>query len=175
MHFNKSGGISPNQIKKLAQGDYIQEAQGIIFIGEPGTGKTHLATALGIKAAEQGITVRFITASELVNKLIEAKNQQHLSRLVKQYARYPLLILDELGYLPLTKNDAELLFQVLSIRHEKKPVIVTTNLPFSEWTSIFHDQRLCRALIDRITHRAHIIETGIRSIRFEEAMSNKKK
>lgn len=172
--FSKSESIIPNQIKQLAEGDYIQKAESIIFIGEPGTGKTHLATALAFKAIEQGIIVRFTTASELANKLIEAKTQQQLSRIVEQYARYQLLILDELGYLPLTKNDAELLFQVISLRHEKKSIIITTNLPFSEWTTIFPDQRLCRALIDRITHRAHIIETGARSIRFEEAMKIKK-
>jgi DNA replication protein DnaC len=172
--FTKSVSINPNQIKKLAEGSYIQEAESIIFVGEPGTGKTHLAIALGIQAIEQGTAVRFTTTSEMANKLVEAKNQQQLSRIIEHYARYSLLILDELGYLALTKSDAELLFQVISLRHEKRPIIITTNLPFSEGTSVFPDPRLCRALIDRITHRAHIIETGRKSARFEHAVSAKK-
>jgi len=170
--FTKAPDLPETKIRMLAQGDYIDKAEPIIFIGEPGTGKTHLATALGYCAALQGRSVKFITASRLANLLIEAKDQRWLSLLTQRFQRYQVLILDELGYLPLAKTDAELLFQILSQRHEKYPIIITTNLPFSEWTSIFTDPRLCMALIDRITHRAHIIETGSCSIRFKQTLAN---
>lgn len=161
-------------IRQLAQGDYIQKAEPIIFIGEPGTGKTHLACALGYAAAKQGINIRFTTTAQLVNLLVEAKDSRILSSITSRYARYKLLILDELGYVPLSKADSELLFQVISQRQERLPLIITTNLPFSEWTNIFPDQRLCKALIDRITHRAYIIETGEKSNRFEETVKKHK-
>lgn len=163
--------LSEAKIRSLAEGRYIAKAEPIILIGEPGTGKTHLATALGYCAAIQGAAVRFITASQLTNMLIEARDQRQLSLILQRYQRYNLLILDELGYLPLAKTDAELLFQILSLRHERYPVIITTNLPFSEWTSIFNDHRLCKALIDRITHKAHIIETGDNSIRLNQTIA----
>ena len=168
--FERSPQLPEVLIRQLSQGDYIKEAKPIIFIGEPGTGKTHLASALGYAAAMQGESVRFISASQLVNLLVEAKDSRVLSSITQRYARYKLLILDELGYLPLSKADSELLFQVISQRQERLPIIITTNLPFSEWTSIFPDQRLCRALIDRITHNAQIIETGEKSARLEDTL-----
>jgi len=159
------------RLRKLADGAYIDNAEPIIFMGEPGTGKTHLASALGYAAAHQGKTVRFVTASFLANSLIEAKDARVLSRLTMHYQRFGVLIIDELGYLPINKADAELIFQVLSARQEQRPVIITTNLPFSEWTSVFPDQRLCRALVDRLTHKAHIIETGEQSARLQETLA----
>lgn len=168
--FQRAPDLPEAQLRRLAEGEYIDRTETIILMGEPGTGKTHLATALGMAAAHQGRAVRFITAGRLVMDLIEAKDARTLGRIVGRYSRIDLLILDELGYLPLSKTDAELLFQVLSERHERRALILTTNLPFSEWTAIFPDPRLCRAVIDRLTHRAHIIETGIQSIRLEEAM-----
>jgi len=168
--FQRSPHLPQTLIKQLAQGDYIHNAEPVISIGEPGTGKTHLASALGYAAAGQGIAVRFITASQLINLLVEARDSRVLSNITQRFARYKLLILDELGYLPLSKVDSELLFQVISQRQERLPIIITTNLPFSEWTSIFPDQRLCKALVDRITHRAHIIESGEKSMRFEETL-----
>ncbi len=170
--FERVPNLPETKIRKLLNCDYINKAEPIIFIGEPGTGKTHLASALGYAAALQGYSVRFITACQLANSLVEAKNHQQLSSLILRYQKYHLLILDELGYLPLANIDAELLFQVLSQRHEKWPVIITTNLPFSEWTSVFVDHRLCKALIDRVTHRAHIIETGAKSVRFEQTIAS---
>lgn len=169
-NFERSPQLPEVLIRQLSQGQYINDAKPIIFIGEPGTGKTHLASALGYAAAMQGEPVRFTSASQLVNLLIEAKDSRVLSSITQRYARYKLLILDELGYLPLSKTDSELLFQVISQRQERLPIIITTNLPFSEWTSIFPDQRLCRALIDRITHNAYIIETGERSARLEDTL-----
>lgn len=173
--FSRSPHLPETLIRQLMQGNYIHEARPIIFIGEPGTGKTHLASALGYAAAQQGQAVRFTSASQLVNLLIEAKDSRTLSSITQRYARYKVLILDELGYLPLSKTDAELLFQVISQRQERLPLIITTNLPFSEWTSIFPDQRLCMALIDRITHKAHIIETGDQSARLMDTLKVGKK
>ena len=144
----------------------------VVRIDKPGTGKTHLATALGIAAAHHGFKVRFITVAELANLLMEAKDARLLSSIVKRFVKPDVLILDELGYLPLRQADAELLFQVLSQRQEHKPIIVTTNLPFSEWTTVFPNPRLCKAVIDRLTHRAHIIETGDQSARLAETLKS---
>ncbi len=172
--FERSPLLPEVLIRNLATGQYIKDAKPIIFIGEPGTGKTHLASALGYAAATQGEVVRFTNTSQLVNLLIEARDSRVLSSITQRYSRYKLLILDELGYLPLSKTDSELLFQVISQRQERLPIIITTNLPFSEWTSIFPDQRLCRALIDRITHNAYIIETGEKSARLEDTLKSNK-
>ena len=168
--FSKAPHLPETLLRQLAGGDYIDRAESVLLLGEPGTGKTHLATALGVAAAQQGRRVRFVTAGRLVTELVEAKDAFELGRVVGRYSRIELLILDELGYVPLSKTDAELLFQVLGQRQEKLPIVVTTNLPFGEWTSIFSDARLCRAIVDRLTHRAHIIETGTESQRFKEAL-----
>lgn len=167
--FHRAPQLPEALLRELAEGEYINGAQTVILMGEPGTGKTHLATALGVAAAQQGRAVRFTTAGRLVNDLTEARDVRQLGRIVGRYSRLDLIVLDELGYLPLGKADAELLFQVLSERHERRALVLTTNLPFGEWTSIFPDARLCRAVIDRLTHRAHIIETGTQSIRLQEA------
>lgn len=147
-------------ITELLSGDYINKAQGVIFIGDSGTGKSHLASALGVAACRQGRTVRFVTAANLVNELVEAKDARVMGNLVRRYTRYAVLIVDDLGYLPLANHEAELLFQVFSERSERRAVIVTTNLPFSEFTKVFPDKRLCAAVLDRLTHNAHIIDTG---------------
>lgn len=168
--FTKSPSLPETRIRELCMGNYIESVEPIIFMGEPGTGKTHLASALGYAAALQGHSVRFIATSQLVNLLVEAKDSRCLSAITARFARYKVLILDELGYLPLSKSDSELLFQIISQRQERLPTIITTNLPFSEWTAIFPDHRLCKALIDRLTHKAHIIESGNHSIRFEDTV-----
>jgi len=172
--FNRNPLVSKTKINLLAQGDFIANAEPIIFIGDPGTGKTHLAQAIGHQLILKGITVRFISASQLVNQLVEAHAQQHMIKLLSLFQRNQVLIIDEVGYLTIQSKEAELLFQVFSQRHELKPVIITTNLPFSEWTSVFTDPRLCRALLDRLTHRAHIMDTGIDSARLQESLSKKK-
>lgn len=168
--FKRAPHLSESLFRTLAQGTYIDDAEPVLFIGEPGTGKTHLATALGFAAAQQGKRVRFTTAAGLVTELVEAKDRRQLASVVNRYSRVELLIVDELAYLPLSRTDAELLFRVLGERHERKPIIVTTNLPFSEWTTMFPDPRLCKAVVDRITHRAHIIDTGQDSDRLRQTM-----
>jgi len=160
-------------IAALAEGTWITDRESVILIGDSGTGKTHLATALGICACQQGRRVRFSTLAALANELQEAQSAKELARVVARYARTELLLLDELGYLALPDGAAELVFQVLSERHERGSLILTTNLPFGEWTRVFPDPRLAKAVVDRLTHRAHIIDTGTESWRFQHGLKQK--
>lgn len=137
-----------------------------MLIGECGTGKTHLATGLCLAACRQKRRVRFTTAAALVNKLVEAKQNNQVRKMMMRWQKYELIALDEVGYVPLADIGAEFLFQVISEWAERAAIILTTNLPFSEWTTVFPNPRLCKALLDRITDRAHIIDTGIESFRF---------
>lgn len=162
-------------IATLAECGWIDDRETVIFTGESGTGKTHLATALGIAACEQGRRVRFATLAQLANELVEAADERDLARIVARYGRYELLIIDELGYLALPDGAAELVFQVIGERTERASVIVTTNLPFGEWTKVFGDPRLAKAVVDRLTHRAHIIDTGEESWRFRHGLARKGK
>jgi len=161
------------QLKALLGGHYIQEARNIIFLGRSGTEKTHLATALGMEACRQGVRTRFVTGCALANELIEARDERLLSRVMRRYGSYGLLIVDELGYVPFSKEGAELLFQVLAERHEKKSVIITTNLGFGDWTQIFGEPTLTAALLDRITHKAHVITCSWESYRLRDTLKNK--
>jgi DNA replication protein DnaC len=162
-------------IAALAEGSWINDRESVILIGDSGTGKTHLATALAIAACQQGRRVRFTTLAALANELQEAETRRELTRVVARYARTELVVLDELGYLALPEGAAELVFQVLSERHERGSLIVTTNLPFGEWTKVFPDARLAKAVVDRLTHRAHIIDTGTESWRFRHGLNRKTK
>jgi len=173
--FGQSPKISPGRIQELAQGGYIERAEPVIFIGDCGTGKTHLLTGLCVAACRQKRRVRFATAAALVNELVEAKHQLQLRRVLARWSRYELLAIDEVGYVPMADVGAEFLFQVIAERAEKAAVILTTNLPFSEWTQVIPNARLCKALIDRITDRAHIIETGTESYRFRRTMEKQKR
>jgi DNA replication protein DnaC len=172
--FRQAGHLPEVRIRALFEGRYIDEAEPILFLGEPGTGKTHLACALGEAAARQGRRVKFVTAAALVTELVEARDSHELARTVARYGRVDVLIIDELAYVPLGRSDAELLFRVLGERNEKRPIIVTTNLPFSEWTAMFPDPRLCRAIVDRLTHNAHIIETGTESARLRSTLNRRR-
>jgi len=172
--FRRAPTLPEARIRRLFDGDYIKKAEPILFIGEPGTGKTHLATALGEAAARGGHRIKFITAAALVTELVEARDAHELARAVGRYSQVDVLIIDELAYVPLARSDAELLFRVLGERNERRPIVVTTNLPFSEWTAMFPDPRLCRAIVDRLTHRAHIIETGTRSARLHDTLKRQR-
>ena len=168
--FTKAPQVSATQIQELAQGGYIERAEPVILIGDCGTGKTHLLTGLCIAACRQKRRVRFATAAALVNELGEAKQQLQLRRVLARWERYDLIAIDEVGYVPMADLGAEFLFQVIAERAEKAAVILTTNLPFSEWTQVIPNPRLCKALLDRITDRAHIIETGTDSYRFRRTV-----
>jgi DNA replication protein DnaC len=168
--FSKAPQIRATEIHELAQGGYIERAEPVILIGDCGTGKTHLLTGLCVAACRQKRRVRFATAAALVNELVEAKQQLQLRRVLARWDRYELIAIDEVGYVPMADLGAEFLFQVIAERAEKAAVILTTNLPFSEWTQVIPNARLCKALLDRITDRAHIIETGTDSYRFRRTM-----
>ena len=161
-------------IAALAEGSWIDDRDSVILIGDSGTGKTHLCIALAVCACQQGRRVRFTTLAALANELQEAESRKELGRVVGRYARTELVCLDELGYLTLPDGAAELVFQVLSERHERGALIITTNLPFGEWTKVFPDARLAKAVVDRITHRAHIIDTGTESWRFRHGLNRRK-
>ncbi|HET7006526.1 MAG TPA: IS21-like element helper ATPase IstB [Candidatus Binatia bacterium] len=173
--FSAAPLVSAPQIRELAEGGYINRAEPIIFIGDSGTGKTHLATGLCFAACRQKKRVRFITAAGLVNELVEAQHHNQLGRALQRWTRYDLIAIDEMGYVPFAQVGAELMFQVISERAERATLVITTNLPFSEWTQVFPNARLCKALLDRITDRATIIETGSDSYRFKRTIASKKK
>ena len=173
--FEDNPNVPQATIAALAEGSWITDRESIILSGESGTGKTHLAIGLAICACQQGRRVRFTTLAGLANELQEAESRRELNRVVGRYARIELICLDELGYLALPEGAAELVFQVLSERHERGSLIVTTNLPFGEWTKVFPDPRLAKAVVDRLTHRAHIIDTGTESWRFRHGLTRTKK
>ncbi len=146
-----------------------------MLIGDCGTGKTHLLTGLCVAACRQKRRVRFTTAAALVNELVEAKHAMQLARVLARWARYDVIAIDEVGYVPLADVGAELLFQIIADRTERAALILTTNLPFSEWTQVIPNARLCKAVLDRITDRAHIIDTGHDSYRFRRTLEKRQK
>jgi DNA replication protein DnaC len=164
-NFDAASAVPAATIAALADGGWIDKGEPVVLLGDSGTGKTHLLIALGIAACEQGRSVRYLTAAQLVNELVEAADDRQLSRTVARYGRIELLQLDELGYLQLDTRGAELLFQVLTEREERASVAVASNAPFSEWTATFTDPRLAAAVVDRLTFNAHIIQTGSDSYR----------
>jgi DNA replication protein DnaC len=172
--FEEAPQIPAAQIRNLAEGGYLERSEPIILLGDTGTGKTHLASGLGVEACRQRKRVRFTTAAELVNELTEAKNKSELNRITSRWLRYELIVIDEMAYVAMPESAAEMLFQVISRRAEKAAVIVTTNLPFSEWTTMFPNARLCKAMVDRLTDQAHIIDTGDESYRFRRTLEKKK-
>ena len=172
--FAENPKVPQATIATLAEGSWIDDRESIILIGESGTGKTMLATALGVCACQQGRRVRFTTLAGLATELQEADSRKELARVVGRYSRIEVLLLDELGYLALPDGAAELVFQVISERNERGSLIITTNLPFGEWTKVFPDARLAKAVVDRITHKAHIIDTGTESWRFRHGLDRKK-
>jgi len=173
--FSQCPQVNAAQLRELAEGGYIERAEPVLFIGECGTGKTHLLTGLCVAACRQKRRVRFTTAAALVNDLVEAKHTLQLRRVLARWARYEVIGIDEVGYVPMADVGAEFLFQVIAERAEKAAVILTTNLPFSEWTQVIPNARLCKALLDRITDRAHILETGTESYRFRRTVNKQKK
>lgn len=173
--FGKAPQINAAKIRMLAEGGYIDRAEPVVLIGDCGTGKTHLATGLCVAACRQKRRVRFTTAAGLVNDLVEAKQNNQVKRVQMKWMKYDLIALDEVGYVPLADIGAEFLFQVIAERAEKTALILTTNLPFSEWTNVFPNPRLCKALLDRVTDRAHIIETGTESYRFRRTVEGREK
>lgn len=149
--------INELQIKNLASLHFMDQAENIIFLGSSGVGKTHLATSLSIESAQNRRSTYFIKCYDLIQNLRKARDEGRLEVRLKHYTRYQLLIIDEIGYLPLQEGDANLLFQIIDRRYEQKSTIVTTNINFDEWTSILQDERVASAIVDRLLHHAHVI------------------
>lgn len=162
-NFQALPSLNKPLVLELARSEYVARRENIIAVGNSGTGKTHIALGLGLAACQKGLSVGF--AAALVHELIEARDEKRLLRLQRQLAGYKLLIIDELGYVPLSQTGAELLFEVFSQRYERGATIVTSNLPFDEWTSVFGSERLTGALLDRLTHHVHILEMNGESYR----------
>ena len=160
--------LNKAQILDLARGEYIQQKQGLILIGNPGLGKTHLALGLAAAACREGRRVRFWTAAGLVNELIQAQDEHRLHRFISSALKLDLVVLDELGFIPFSQNGAQALFTFCSELYERLALIITTNLKFADWVQVFGDERLTAALLDRLTHHAHIIELLGESYRFRQ-------
>ena len=172
--FTAVPALSKPKMLELARGEWIEQRANACLIGSPGTGKTHCAVALGLAACRQGKRVRFYTAAALVTRLEEAQKQYQLDRVLSQLDRTDLLICDELGYLSFSRAGAELLFQVFADRYERRSLLVTSNLAFSDWGQVFQGERMTAALLDRLTHRCHIFEMNGESFRFRESMKSKR-
>jgi DNA replication protein DnaC len=161
-------------VLELARGEYGERRENVIALGNSGTGKTHVALGLGLAACQRGLSVGFTTAAALVHELLEARDEKRRLRLQKQLVGYKLLIIDELGFVPLSKSGAELLFEIFSQRYERGSTLVTSNLPFDEWTEVLGSERLTGALLDRLTHHVHILEMNGESYRLAQSIRRRR-
>jgi len=167
--------LNKQHVLDLARGNYLPKAEPILMVGNPGLGKTHVAISLALAACRQGQRVRFYTAAGLVNELIQAQDEHRLPRLLNAALKQNLVVLDELGFIPFSPIGAQLIFQFCSALYERVALIVTTNLKFADWPQVFGDERLTAALLDRLTHRANILEFTGESFRFRQRMQREAK
>jgi len=174
-NFEEIPALDKNLVMQLFRGQYLEAAENIVFLGGHGTGKSHLAISLGVEACAAGKRVRFYSVGDLVHQLLEARDARQVFRLQQQLAKYDLLILDELGMTDCKQDGGNLLFQVISSRYERCSTIITTNLEFKDWTTIFGTQQLTNALLDRLVHRCQIVPVNGESYRFKESVRRKKK
>lgn len=166
--------LNKMQVLELARCEWIDRRENVIALGPSGTGKTHIALGLGLAACQKGLSVGFTTAASLVSEMMEARDERRLLRVQKQMAGYKLLIIDELGFVPLSKTGAELLFELISHRYERGATLITSNLPFDEWTETFGSERLTGALLDRLTHHVSILEMNGESYRLANSTARKR-
>jgi DNA replication protein DnaC len=171
--FSLMPSLNRNRFLTLSKGDFVEKKENIIFLGNSGTGKSHLATGLGIEMIKNGYKVKFVTAAELVEELLMANEEHKIGMLEKRWLKFDVIVVDELGYVPFTRIGSELLFQFFAGRYERASVVITTNLEFTEWTSIFGDEKMTAALLDRLTHRAHILLLNGESYRFRQSMKSR--
>lgn len=173
--FKAIPSLNKMRVLELARCEWIERRENVIALGPSGTGKTHIALGLGLAACQKGLAVGFITAAALVHALMEARDERQLQRFQKQLVKHKLLIIDELGFVPLSKTGAELLFEMISRRYEQGSILMTSNLPFDEWTEIFGSERLTGALLDRLTHHVNILEMNGESYRLSQSRSRSDK
>ncbi len=173
--FKAIASLNKMRVLELARCEWIERRENVIALGPSGTGKTHIALGLGLAACQKGLAVGFITAASLVHALMEARDERQLQRFQKQLVKHKLLIIDELGFVPLSKTGAELLFEMISRRYEQGSILMTSNLPFDEWTEIFGSERLTGALLDRLTHHVNILEMNGESYRLSQSRSRSNK
>ncbi|MCB1327983.1 MAG: IS21-like element helper ATPase IstB [Maritimibacter sp.] len=171
--FTAIPSLNKMQVLELARCEWIDRSENVIALGPSGTGKTHVAIGLGLAACQKGMPVRFTTAAAIVHELMEARDDRQLLRLQKQLVRQKLLIIDELGFVPLSKTGAELLFELISQRYEQGSILITSNLPFDKWTEILGSERLTGALLDRLTHHVSILEMNGDSYRLAQSKARK--
>lgn len=167
--FAAQPSINEKLVRQLTTCEFIDRRQNILLMGNSGTGKTHLATALGFAACSLGKRVRFFGVTDLVTQLVEAREDRSLQRMLSQLQKHDVLVLDELGYVPFSKAGAELLFEVVSRAYERQSLIVTTNLPFEDWPQVMGSERMTGAMLDRLTHRVHIVQANGQSFRLRES------
>jgi DNA replication protein DnaC len=172
--FKAIPSLNKMRVLELARCEWIERRENVIALGPSGTGKTHVALGLGLAACQKGLAVGFTTAAALVHELMEARDERRLLRLQKQLVRHKLLIIDELGFVPLSKTGAELLFETISQRYEQGAILITSNLPFDEWTETFGSERLTGALLDRLTHHVNILEMNGESYRLSQSRTRNK-
>ena len=174
-NFKAIPALNKMQVLELARCEWVERRENVIALGPSGTGKTHIALGLGLSACQKGLSVGFVTAAALVHELMEARDERRLLRLQKQMVGYKLLIIDELGFVPLSKTGAELLFELISQRYERGATLITSNLPFDEWTETFGSERLTGALLDRLTHHVNILEMNGESYRLGQSKARQNK
>jgi len=170
--FSLVPSLNKHKVLDLARGEFIRQRHNVVLVGQIGTGKTHIGTALGVAACELGFRVRFFTAAQLINELLEAQEEQRLSRLEQSLIKQHLIIIDELGFVPFSQQGAQMLFNFISLRYQRGSVLLTTNLPFSDWIQVFQHERLLAALLDRLTHHCHILEFAGESVRFRQSQAS---
>ena len=169
--FSAMPGLDPLQVHRLASCGFVAKAENVLLVGGSGTGKTHLASAIAVEACRNKLSVRFFTVSQLVETLLEARDERRLGRARAQLKKVDLLVLDELGFVPLPASGAELLFDVVSDRYERGSIVLTTNLPFEEWISVLASEALVHAMLDRLTHHVHILEMNGQSYRLAHSLA----
>ena len=169
--FDFQPGVNGQEMRELASLGFLEKNENIVFLGPSGVGKTHLATAIGVAAAKKRVSTYFIKCNDLLQQLKRAQLENRLDARLKHFSKYKLLIVDEIGYLPINKEDSNMFFQLIDMRYEKKSTILTTNMNFNEWDGVFYDAVVANAIMDRVLHNSHVIPISGKSYRLKDHLS----